>query len=803
MRNKILLLFIFICFSGNLIAENINITAKNISIDKKNEVTEFKENVVIIDSKNNKIKSEFASYNKKKDFFILKDQVLIEDADGNTLESDEATYDKKNGIYIIVGQAKIITTNGYQVDTSDVTLNLKEKTLFSKKNSVIIDPQNNIISLENFNYFSKENIFKSIGKIDVKDNLNNSYQFSQIYLDEKKKEIIGTDSKVYLNNEVFKINDKNKPRVFSNVVSIKDNNTKFTKSTFSLCDYRENDKCPPWELIATEMRHDSKKKTIYYDNAIIKIYNIPIFYIPKLQHPDPTVKRRSGFLIPSFADSKNLGTSINLPYFWAINNDKDLTINNRLFASEHPLFLGEYRQAFKNSNLVADFGYTEGYKSRSKKNIKSGDRSHLFTRFKKVFENVGSIQNDLEINLQHVSDKKYLKLYKIESNLVDYETSVLENTIDFNHFNDEKNFSLGFEANLYRTLADSYDDKYEYIAPNIALNKFLFSEKFGYGNFETNLKIHKYDTNKSENFLINNFDWNYDKSFFSNIYEGKILAKFKNLNYEAKNVEKYKDDPTSEIYGSLGYLASVDLVKKENKNSRQLLKPKVLFKFAPEYMKKETGSFGLQSRDLFSLDRINAGDNFEGGSNVTLGFDYENINGNKEFDFSLAQIINENKSNKNMPSSSSLDKRFSDIIGNVKFENNENFSLGYDFAVDQNYKEMNYNSLFAEFYTDQFKLKIDYLDENIDASKKEYINSSISIKAGNDGLFEISNKRNLITNSSDFYKLSYEYFNDCLRAGLVYRREFYEDSELEPENSLMFTITLSSFGSVSSPTFSN
>ena len=205
---------------------------------------------------------------------------------------------KKNGIYIIVGKAKILTTNGYQVDTSDVTLNLKEKTLFSKKNSVIIDPQNNIISLENFNYFSKENIFKSIGKIDVKDKLNNSYQFSQIYLDEKKKEIIGTDSKVYLNNEVFKINDKNKPRVFSNVVSIKDNNTKFTKSTFSLCDYRENDKCPPWELIATEMRHDSKKKTIYYDNAIIKIYNIPIFYIPKLQHPDPTVKRRSGFLIP-------------------------------------------------------------------------------------------------------------------------------------------------------------------------------------------------------------------------------------------------------------------------------------------------------------------------------------------------------------------------------------------------------------------------------------------------------------------------------------------------------------------------
>ena len=53
-----------------------------------------------------------------------------------------------------------------------------------------------------------------------------------------------------------------------------------------------------------------------------------------------------------------------------------------------------------------------------------------------------------------------------------------------------------------------------------------------------------------------------------------------------------------------------------------------------------------------------------------------------------------------------------------------------------------------------------------------------------------------------FYNLSYEYLNDCLRAGLVYRREFYNDSELEPENSLMFKITLTPFGSINSPTFS-
>ena len=78
------------------------------------------------------------------------------------------------------------------------------------------------------------------------------------------------------------------------------------------------------------MLHDNIKKTIYYDNALIKVYDIPIFFLPKLSHPDPSVKRRSGFLPPSF-DTKNLGSGISLPYFWAIGKDRDMTIRNNIF----------------------------------------------------------------------------------------------------------------------------------------------------------------------------------------------------------------------------------------------------------------------------------------------------------------------------------------------------------------------------------------------------------------------------------------------------------------------------------------
>ena len=154
-----------------------------------------------------------------------------------------------------------------------------------------------------------------------------------------------------------------------------------------------------------------------------------------------------------------------------------------------------------------------------------------------------------------------------------------------------------------------------------------------------------------------------------------------------------------------------------------------------------------------------------------------------------------------MPASSSLDDRFSDVTGNFGFNNN-NLKLDYNYLIDQNYKEMNYNEVNLDYDVNNFKVYFDYLNEDKINSVKEYINSGIEIKKGNNGLFAFNGKRNLITNSSEFYKLSYEYINDCLRAGLVYRREFYDDAEIESDNSLMFNITLNTFGSINSPKFS-
>ena len=75
----------------------------------------------------------------------------------------------------------------------------------------------------------KTQIFLNLLEKFPKDKNQNSYEFSQIYIDEKKKEIIGSNAKAFLNQEDFKIDKRNKPRIFSNTINFKENDTKFIK----------------------------------------------------------------------------------------------------------------------------------------------------------------------------------------------------------------------------------------------------------------------------------------------------------------------------------------------------------------------------------------------------------------------------------------------------------------------------------------------------------------------------------------------------------------------------------------------
>ena len=797
MRSKYIILFFFIFLCTKALGQSIQIQSKNISINKNDETTIF-ENEVVVKTENKTITSDFVKYDKKKGFLILRKNIVAKDNNNNIIEADYAEYSELKKIFITTGQTKITTSDSYTLEAEDILFDNKNRFINSKNKSILKDLDGNIIYLENFEYLINENIFKSIGYIKIEDQKENVYEFSQIYIDTKKKEILGTDIKSYLNQDDFKINELNKPRIFSNSIKISQKNSIFNKSIFTLCDYRKNDKCPPWTIQASKMTHDNKKKTIYYDNAIIKVYDVPIFFLPKLAHPDPSVDRRSGFLPPSFTDSKNLGFGASIPYFFAIDKDKNFTLTSNLFFDENPLITGEYHQVFKDSSFIADLGFTEGYKKTSSTK-KKGSKSHLFSKFVKNFEGENGSDNVFSLSFQDVSNDKYLKLYKIKSNLIDYNNDTLQSSLNYTYEKEDTFF--GLNASIYETLKENFNDKYEYILPEITLDKNIFSnEKLGSLDLQSNFKVHNYDTNKLTNFLVNDFNWNSNEILFNTGFESKILGNFKNINYEARNVSPYKESTTSEFFGALGLLSKIRL-EKINIGSEHKLTPKFLLRYAPGSMRKENSEFRLDPDTAFNINKLSNINNFETGLSSTVGFDYEINKENNSFDFSVAQIINE-KENKKMPSKSSLDEKLSDLVGSAVWDVNDKFSLNYNFNLDQNYNDLNYNEIGTKLNFGSLNLDFNYLQEKKHIGKQDYLKTKVNYANSKNGLFSFETKRDLITNSAEFYNLSYEYTNDCLRAGLVYRREFYNDSELEPENSLMFKITLIPFGNINSPALS-
>ena len=778
MKNNIfytLFAFLFL-FNLNLFSQELEINSSTVKYNDIEKITIFEGNVSSTDNKGNKLFSEYAEHNKLEDLIKTK------------------------------GETKILTSGGYQVMSSNVVFDNKKKLIQSNYKTKIIDKDGNKITVDMFDYSTLTNIFFSKGNINVLDTNNNTYNFSEIYIDENKKKIIGSDIKAFLKDESFSVNSNNEPRLFANTMSLTKNVNTLEKGIFTYCKNRENEKCPPWTLQSKKIKHDLATKTIYYDNVVLKVYDFPIFYAPKFSHPDPTVKRRSGLLAPSLSNSSSLGSGFSIPYFWNIGNDRDLTFAPKLYFKENPLLLTEYRQSFKNSFLIVDTGYTKGYKKQTNKKT-SGGRAHFFSNLKIDLIDEDEKASSLDINLQQVSNDTYFKIHDVKTSLVEESQNVLENSINLTYQN--KDFYFGLAPSAYEDINKTGGLRREYLLPLNIEKNIMTSEKYGFVDLNSNIKIRNYDTNKQTDFFVNDFNWTSNKWLnkfgFENYFEGLI----KTVNYKAQNTDEYKNDDTNaELNSSLGYFAKLGLYKNDavSKNFYTLT-PKFLLRYSPGHMRSINGG-RLNYDNLFDLNKVNELDVIENGLSTSIGFEYkknkinkENDIGDQVFSFAAGQVINE-KENTDMPSSTSLDQRFSDIVGTFKYNLNKKVNLKYNFSVDQGYNNFNYNEIGTDFNFEKVKFNVSYLQEKNHIGSQEFAETGVDFMFNNSTELSVSTKRNLLTSSAEFYNLSYNYINDCLKAGIAYRREFYTDRDVEPTNSLMFTISIIPFAEINSPSLS-
>ncbi len=174
--------------------------------------------------------------------------------------------------------------------------------------------------------------------------------------------------------ENIKIIMKDESRIAARRVRTMSNKNKImNNAVYSPCDVCTANPNPLWQLKARKIKHDAESQNVYYKDATLEIKGIPVFYTPFLSHPDPEVKRRSGFMIPGFGSSSYLDGYLQPKYFWNISPHEDLTISPIISAKRGVIADADYRRYF-------DRGYLHTQGSVMRDNDKEETRGNLYVK---------------------------------------------------------------------------------------------------------------------------------------------------------------------------------------------------------------------------------------------------------------------------------------------------------------------------------------------------------------------------------------------------------------------------------------
>jgi len=817
MKNKLLInLFLIIFFYHNILnAEIFNIKSSEIKILDKGNITKATDGVKITSNDGIEITGRKLIYNKEKSILKIFGDVVLDDKKNNIItEGEEYIYfkneekikifgdvvldDKKNNIItegeefiyfrneekiLSVGKSKSNIKNTYYLESNDLVYERTLSEIYSDKKTKIEDSQNNIFFAEEFKFNFITNLLKA-KNLSLFDNKKNQYYLNFALVNLKDNKFLGSDISIDFEDSLFG-NNKNDPRLKGNSLISEENTTTVYKGSFTTCNQKDN-KCPPWSIYAEEVTHKKNEKKIEYKNAWLKIYDKPVLYFPYFFHPDPTVKRQSGFLMPSFQASNNSGTSLQIPYYKVISERKDLTLFPRVFFDNEMLLQTEYRQANKDSDFLLDFSV----------NIDNENTNNHF-----IADLASNKQNQtLNLHLETVSNDTYLKRNNITSPIIN-DNSSLHSYIDYYSFTEDSSFDVSFE--VFENLDKQKTDRYEYIFPNFSYEKYLYNDSNVNGDLTFNARGFQknYNTSSDESVLIN--DLKYSSFSKNNSTIDGLMTNYnlllRNLNSTTENSDSFKDGDDQQLL-SLVELKTELPLKKEDQNSISLLSPKFSARYSPNSTKNNSNlNENITYDSIFSLDRIDD-TAVEGGGSLTMGVEYSLTNkedqGHMSLSFANVLRVNENP---DLPKLYGFSEKRSDFIGEFDFAPSKFFDLNYQFSLDKDLDDSNYNLIKTNIVINNFVTSFEFLEEDNYLNQDSYLTNNTKFNFDSNNSIAFGTSKNLDQNITNYYNLIYEYENDCLTAAIEYNKSYYTDGDLKPDENIMFSIKIIPFGKISSP----
>lgn len=281
--------------------------------------------------------------------------------------------------------------------TADHITHYAEKEYVEATGNVILSQEDRILRADTVRYYPKSDKAIAEGNVIIQEKTGD-------YIFADRIEVSG-DMKDAFATEIRMIMVDDGKMAAQDMVRKDGTQTTFDRVVYSPCEVAHTcGAIPFWQIKGRTARWDQEKHDIEYTDAFMEFFGVPFLYTPYLSHPDPTVKRRSGFLPPSFMSNKDVGFMGILPYYYVISDDKDITFTPMIGAKTQ-ILAANYRQKFSKGDfgIRGSIGHVQTTKGQGQKahrwNIETGGVYNLNQNWRTGFK------------INRVSDRTYTRRF--------------------------------------------------------------------------------------------------------------------------------------------------------------------------------------------------------------------------------------------------------------------------------------------------------------------------------------------------------------------------------------------------------
>jgi LPS-assembly protein len=583
--------------------------------------------------------------------------------------------------------------------------------------------------------------------------------------------------------------------------------TELTRAAYSPCiTCTDDDGEPVWQVKARRIIHNADDREVVYRDASLEFLGFPVAYTPYLRHPDPTVERKSGFLTPTFGVSSLLGSSMQAPYFWAIDRERDFTFDpifftdtfDTIFSTDNlPVITGKYRQRFADGEHFLRLSAT----SDSVQDGTNRLRGHIDSETR--FSINDSWRSGLDVKL--ASDDTYLRRYGFPY------TDTLRNHL----------FVEGFGSRSY-AIAEGYyfqglrrNDEQSgtpLVAPKLNYNYVSEPNSFGgMTTLDTEVRaMTREEGASSQKFsLIPGWQISHTDSL------GSITSFRTSLQADLYNTKNVKTARGSEsgVDGRLFPQAIISWrypwVRRSGRTS-QIVEPLMALVLAPnggnpdEIPNEDSQSVEFDETNLFRANRFTGTDRVEGGQRAVYGLrtGFFGDGGG-----STTLIVGQSfrfRDDSPFKTGSGLEDQLSDIVASLQVSPNKYFDLLYKTRFEKDSLRAHRTEIGGYAGPPALRLNLNYafFDKAEEFADREEVTVALTSQLTERWTARVHTRRDLTSEGGAlYYGAALRYDCDCSDFELTYLRLFTRDRDVPPTESLIFRVTLKSLGQVSSSVF--